>query len=217
MAARDATLDHLRALVREQPQPSAWQSRRRFDDLAARFDESLTKSKGEVIRAADLSQALGRLSDLLASLEARRVVANGEPPLADLDFEARWPFIQWHVVGRTQGDLREFCAHADVGLSGAIAALAETGSIAVESGPGRSRLATLLPPVHIALVSTSRLTTDIFTWVSARHGAMPAALTLISGPSKTADIEQTLAIGVHGPIRFIVILFEGDQAKSPLP
>lgn len=215
MTAREAILNRLRASIRQEARPSAWRSRRRFDELAARFDESLTQAKGEVIRANDLPQALARLGDLLARLEAQQVVVNEEPPLADLNFEARWPSIQWHVVGRSKGDLREFCARADVGLSGAIAALAETGSIAVESGPGRSRLATLLPPVHIALVPTSRLTADIFTWVSARRGAMPAALTLISGPSKTADIEQTLAVGVHGPTRFIVILFKDDWAKTP--
>ena len=79
----------------------------------------------------------------------------------------------------------------------------------VSSGRGRSRLTSLLPPVHLALVPTSSLTTDIFTWTAARQGQLPASLTLISGPSKTADIEQTMAVGVHGPKRFIVVLYEG--------
>jgi L-lactate utilization protein LutC len=78
----------------------------------------------------------------------------------------------------------------------------------VSSGPGRSRLATLLPPVHIALVPTSRMTTDIFTFTAARQGELPANMVFISGPSKTGDIEQTMSIGVHGPKRFIVILYE---------
>ncbi|MEZ4767250.1 MAG: LUD domain-containing protein [Caldilineales bacterium] len=78
----------------------------------------------------------------------------------------------------------------------------------VTSGPGRSRLVPLLPPVHIALAPTSRLTSDLFTWTAQRGGDVPSNLTLITGPSKTADIEQTLAIGVHGPKRFIVILYD---------
>ena len=99
-------------------------------------------------------------------------------------------------------------------MSGVDAALAETGTVVVSSGPGRSRLTTLLPPVHLALAPTSSLTNDIFTlvktstWRAARGGEMPAAMTLISGPSKTADIEQTMAIGVDGPKRFIVVLYD---------
>ena len=60
----------------------------------------------------------------------------------------------------------------------------------------------------MALAPTSCLTADLFTWVAGRKGEWPAALTLISGPSKTSDIEQTLVTGVHGPKRFIVILYQ---------
>jgi L-lactate dehydrogenase complex protein LldG len=67
-------------------------------------------------------------------------------------------------------------------------------------------LATLLPPIHIALVSSGQLTADLFTWTAARRGRLPANVVLISGPSKSADIERTLAVGVHGPKRLIVVL-----------
>lgn len=206
MNAREAILARLRTWDRDQSLPPAWRSRRHFEDLAVRFAESLTKAGGEVYRAASLAAALDRLDDLLEELEVRRAVMNFESPLRDLDLLGRWPGVEWHLVGQTQGDLRSFCAGADVGLSGAQGALAETGTVVVESGPGKSRLATLLPPIHIALVSESLLTTDLFTWVAARQ-AQPTAVTLISGPSKTADIEQTLAIGVHGPKRMIVVLY----------
>lgn len=206
--ARDDILRKLRGRGRvPEDAPPAWTSRRRFDDLAARFAESLERVSGEVIRAESLDAAWEALDGLLASLDARLVVANDEPPLAGLDLSARWPGIDWHIVGRSEGDLRVLCATADVGLSSADAALAETGSVVIASGPGRSRLATLLPPVHVALVPEARLTPDIFTWTAARKGERPASVTLVSGPSKTADIEQTLAIGVHGPKRFIVILY----------
>jgi len=68
-------------------------------------------------------------------------------------------------------------------------------------------MVSLLPPVHIALVAAGCLTSDILTWAAARPGDLPASVTAISGPSKTADIEQTLAIGMHGPKRVIVILY----------
>ena len=136
------------------------------------------------------------------------MAVNAEPPLDGIDLAARWPNVEWHVTGQSSGDLRAFCAAADAGITGVDAALAETGTIVVSSGPGKSRLVSLLPPVHIALVPTSSLTVDLFTWTAARGGAMPASVTLISGPSKTADIEQVMAIGVHGPKRLIVILYD---------
>lgn len=187
--------------------PTPWQSRRAFDDPVTRFIESLVKVKGEAEHVPTLDAALDRLGAWLDELGARCVVANDEPPLSEAGLAARWPGIEWHVVGQTEADLRAICASADVGLSSADAALAETGSLLVLSGPGKSRLATLLPPVHLALVPVERLVTDLVTWTAQRPDVVPANLTFISGPSKTADIEQTLAIGVHGPKRFIVILY----------
>jgi L-lactate dehydrogenase complex protein LldG len=218
MTDRDQILAALRPQARPVTHPPAWRSRRDFADLAQRFVDALTAGAGEVRRAGSLAAALEVLTQVLDELPATRVAVNAEPPLDSIDLAARWPAITWHIVDQTPGDLRAFCTDADAGLSSADAALAETGTIVVTSGPGRSRMATLLPPVHIALVPSSRLTTDLFTWTASRSGALPANITLISGPSKTADIEQTLAIGVHGPKRLIVILYEdlveGVQGKE---
>ena len=207
MSARDEILDRLRTKVREATLPPAWKSQRDFPDLVARFTEALTGSEGEVRRVDGLEAAWEEVDAILREAGAKAVVANDEPPLSAELLTQRWPDCEWHVVGQTEGNLREFCARADVGLSGAEAALAETGSIVVRSGPGKSRLATLLPPVHVALVPVSCLMTDIFTWTAERFGEMPANLVIISGPSKTADIENTLTLGVHGPGRMIVVLY----------
>lgn len=208
MSDRDQILAALRRQERPSDHPSAWQSRRQFDDLAQRFTASLTAGHGEVQRAGSLDEALDILGHVLAGLGAQQVAVNAEPPLDAFDPAARWPDIRWRVAGQDVDDLRTFCAAADAGITGVDAALAETGTIVVSSGPGKSRLVPLLPPVHIALAPASRLTSDLFTWTAARGGAMPSSLTLISGPSKTADIEQTMAIGVHGPKRLIVILYQ---------
>jgi len=210
MTDRDQILTTLRQQARAVAHPPAWQSRRRFDDLAERFDASLTASHGEVHRAGSLDEALDLLGHVLAGLGAERVAVNAEPPLDSVDLAGRWPQIEWRVAGQEGDDLRDFCAAADVGATGVVAALAETGTIVVSSGPGRSRLVPLLPPVHIALAPASSLTRDLFTWTAGRGGAMPSSVTLISGPSKTADIEQTMAIGVHGPKRLIVILYQDN-------
>ncbi len=206
--AREEILGVVRGRVRRgEGVPAPWQSRQHFDDLVARFTDTLTSLYGEVIRATNADDALNRLGNVLTNLGATRVVVNDEPPLSGIDLAARWPAITWHVAGRTEGDLKAFCAGADAGVTGAIAALAETGSIVVSSGPGRSRMVSLLPPVHIALVSIGCLTTDLLTWAAARSGEWPANVTVITGPSRTADIEQTTALGMHGPKRVIAILY----------
>ena len=208
MSARDQILNQLRSNERPAEHPEPWRSRRNFPDLAERFTQTLTAGKGEVIRAANFEAALNEIDTILHELQAKRVAVNDTAPLDGLDVTQQWPDFEWFVAGKSEGDIKSFCAGADVGLSGADAALAETGSVVVSSGPGKSRLATLLPPVHLAIVPTSILTSDILTWTAARQGQPGANRVLVSGPSKTADIEQVLAIGVHGPKRFIVVLYD---------
>lgn len=211
MGAREEILSRLRGKVREVEPAPVWRSRRQFDELSEQFAAALTAAKGEVRRAADLEGALAEVTTLLKEIEVRTAVVDAQQPLTDIDLTGRWPEVDWFMVGQTAeraSDLRAFCSSADLGVSVADAALAETGTVVVSTGPGRSRLTSLLPPVHVALVPTSRLTTDIFTWTAGRQGLLPASVTLISGPSKTADIEQTMATGVHGPKRFVAVLYE---------
>ena len=210
MSAREEILERLRRKASKVEMPGAWQSQRNFPDLAERFTASLTAVRGEVRRTETLETALLEVGAILDEISAKTVVANNETPLSEVGLEERWQERQWHIVGQTPGELREFCARADAGLSGVEAALAETGSLVVRSGVGKSRLATLLPPVHIALVPVSCLVPDIFIWTASRNkeAPMPSNLNVISGPSKSADIEFTLTLGVHGPKRLVAVLYE---------
>ena len=187
---------------------SSWPSRRSYPDLSSQFETALTEVGGEVIRAGNLDAALDRLGDVLEQIGVERAIVNDQSPLNTVDLSARWPGVDWRVAGGAPEEFRSFGSHADIGISTAEVGLAETGTVAVQSGSGLSRLTALLPPVHVVFVPASCLTADIFTWTAARDGELPAALTLISGPSKTGDIEQTLTTGVHGPKRFIAILYD---------
>lgn len=208
LSAREEILQRLQSQARPEVLPPAWTSGRSFADLEDRFAAALEAAHGEVRRAPDLEGAWKEVDTILGEVGARAVVANGEPPLDEALLRQRWPACEWHVVGQTEGDLRAFCVGADVGLSGVEAALAETGTVVVSSGPQKSRMATLLPPLHLALVPRSCLLPDLFTWTAGRNGAMPANRVFISGPSKTADIEFTLTLGVHGPGRVVVVLYD---------
>jgi L-lactate dehydrogenase complex protein LldG len=96
-----------------------------------------------------------------------------------------------------------------VGVTGCFAAIAETGTLAMLSGPDTPASMALLPETHIAVVPESRILAhmeEVFALLRHERGEPPRALNFISGPSRTADIEQTLVIGAHGPYRVHLIL-----------
>jgi L-lactate dehydrogenase complex protein LldG len=98
----------------------------------------------------------------------------------------------------------------DVGISTAQAAIAETGTLVLDSTRERHRLVSLVPPVHIAIIRASqiyRTLGEVLTVIKKEKEISPA-VTFITGPSRTADIELTLAIGVHGPQELYVIVDE---------
>ncbi len=96
----------------------------------------------------------------------------------------------------------------DLGVTGAIGGFAESGSLVVASGPGRPRMASLIPDVHIAFLRRTDIHRSLAHW-AADHGEVLSAHTnvvFITGPSRTGDIEMNLNIGVHGPKEVHVIL-----------
>jgi L-lactate dehydrogenase complex protein LldG len=104
-------------------------------------------------------------------------------------------------------------AHVRVGLTGVDAALAATGSVVVKSGNGRYRATSLLPPVHIAVVTASQIVPDLESWWAVQKTAgleqtrKHSNIVVITGPSRTADIAMQLVMGMHGPkILHIVLL-----------
>lgn len=104
---------------------------------------------------------------------------------------------------------------AAAGVTGALAGLADTGTLAVLSGPGRPRLASLLPPVHIAVLRISALFATMAEFFAAHRDVTRnySNLVFITGPSRSADIEHTLTIGVHGPKSLHIILAPDGTAS----
>lgn len=96
------------------------------------------------------------------------------------------------------------------GFTGTVGGVAETGGLLLMPGPAEPRLLSLVPPIHIALLRTSTIQDTFWSAVKALGWgrSLPPNALLVSGPSKTADIEQTLAYGVHGPRRLVVVLVE---------
>jgi L-lactate dehydrogenase complex protein LldG len=113
--------------------------------------------------------------------------------------------------------LRDLIAAADLGVTGVDLAVAETGSLVLLSGSGRPRSTSLLPPYHVAVFDRSVLVeslAQVGVFLEAWHDGVPdgwrgGVINLITGPSRTADIELTLTRGVHGPKEVHAIFVEG--------
>ncbi len=103
---------------------------------------------------------------------------------------------------------QELFTGVDAGFTGTVGGVAETGGLLLMPGQDEPRLMSLVPPIHIALLRASTIQDSFWSAVKALGWgrSLPPNALLISGPSKTADIEQTLAYGVHGPKRLIVVL-----------
>jgi L-lactate dehydrogenase complex protein LldG len=105
--------------------------------------------------------------------------------------------------------LRAASAAADLGISVADAAIAETGTLVFRHRPGQGRALSLLPPVHLALLHERDLVADLavfFERLACEDRALESALTFVTGPSRTADIEMVITQGVHGPAKLQLLL-----------
>ena len=216
MSAREAILARIRtaqgrsgseptepelALVRETierrapgPQPSI----ARPPDLLAHFLAECGRVGTTHAVVEHLGQAPGETARYLdANGLGRRIVAWEE--LAALD----WAGAGVGMEARAAGD-------ADaVGVTGCFCAIAETGTLLLLGGAAMPKTTALLPETHVAIVRRERLVAtmeDAFALLRSEAGEPPRSTWFVSGPSRTADIEQTIVIGAHGPYRVHVIV-----------
>jgi L-lactate dehydrogenase complex protein LldG len=181
--------------------------------LAERFGERAEAAGMQVHRASDLEEARTLVARLVRNSGSARVLV--WPEIATmLDLAAAVSGDGISVGGwdasEPHDDRKAKAFAMDCGVTGVDYAVAETGSLVVCSSPEHGRSVSLLGKVHIALVREEQILPDLddlFPRVRADHpDALPSNVTLITGPSKTADIELQLVVGVHGPAEVHVVL-----------
>ncbi len=184
-------------------------------ELIEQFKRELEALSGYVHLPADRPAAFQTVLDLIRSHHAQRILAWDEaslglPGLTASLTEAGITIEDSYVpaTGETRRARLDRLDGVLVGLTGADGGLADTGAIALSSGPGRGRLASLLPPVHLALLPATKLYPSLPAFLAANPTATDAGsnLIFITGPSRTGDIEMTLSMGVHGPGEVHVII-----------
>jgi L-lactate dehydrogenase complex protein LldG len=189
-------------------------------DLFARFSTELTALGGAVHELDSLEALLGLLQHLLEGRPRRSVLMWDEEWLPVQGLPTALVRAGISVDTQTPGDLaspdrKRELASATIGLTSADALIAETGSLVLVSGPGRGRLASLLPPVHVALVRRSAMVESLSVLFARRPELVTAGANFvcITGPSRTADIELTLSRGVHGPGEVHVVFVPDDPIR----
>ncbi len=116
--------------------------------------------------------------------------------------------LDWKSAG-IDVEFRRANGNDGIGISGVFAALAETGTLMLLSGPDTTASVTLVPETHIAVLHKNRIVPymeDAWALLRKEKDALPRAVNFVSGPSRTADIEQTIVLGAHGPYRVHIIL-----------
>ena len=185
-----------------------------LDVRVGQFVSQLTAAHAEVIVsgaagwADQAAQALVRrgVRRLLADWQepSGQMLARALPAVERLSFDR--PIEAWKAA---------LFEGVDAGFSVADAAIAATGTLVFRSGPRAPRTVSLVPPVHLALLPVERLHADLHSAMIEDRwsGGLPTNLIMVSGPSKTADIQQTLAYGAHGPKELIVIVVVPEGAQ----
>jgi L-lactate dehydrogenase complex protein LldF len=179
-----------------------------------RFAAELAQVGGATTQAADRDDAARQIVTWAQAHHVERVIVCVAPETEGISqalLEAGFEVEEAAPPGGVQTEeerqaLRDRWARADLVISGADAAIAATGTLVLAAQPALPRAATVLPPLHVALLDTRRIVptfADLMTgW---RRERLPSGLFFVTGPSRTGDIEQTLTIGVHGPGELFVI------------
>ena len=185
--------------------------------LRSRFTQELERLNGEVFLVKGDAAACDKVVELLQAHGANSVLAwdfkhlparSLDQALAEAGIEVHHPSI--HDEARAES-LERYAA-VPVGLTGADAAIATTGTLVVSTAPGKGRIPTVLPPVHIVILHQRRIVPRLEDWVANQRERDLADfrkscnLCFISGPSRTADIEKNLVLGMHGPEQLQVII-----------
>jgi len=171
-------------------------------DMDARIDSMIVRIEalaGKCFRSDDPRGVVA------AAISGKTAVASNSRYLEECGITAL-PGVRSGITDREE--LRGLCASADVGITSADYALADTGTLVMLASPQEARLISLLPPAHIAVVPRARILSgldELFT-VLPNPAAQTSSMVLITGPSRTADIEQILVRGVHGPGQITVVV-----------
>jgi L-lactate dehydrogenase complex protein LldG len=189
-------------------------------DLCQRFAEEVNAVGGQSVIVADVLEACEQLRLLLTEAGAKSASVWQHELLDRLGLthlleSAGVTALDYRsLLELSPDEQRRRLLACDVGITSCDCSIAETGTLMMCSKPGHERVASLLPPMHIAIIERRQIVPDLIDAfrILESHGlnALPSNVTFITGPSKTGDIELQLTTGVHGPGKWWVIVVDDE-------
>jgi L-lactate dehydrogenase complex protein LldG len=185
-------------------------------DKLERLAAEIVGVGGQAHVVPEMAAAREKLQELIVAQAARSALCWEHPLLDRLGLHDLLAALDVQAISHRSlsqlppDEQRELALAASIGISSTTYAIAETGTLAVASGRGTERMTSLLPPVHVAIVEECQVLADLFDLFGRLEqeglDRLASNLVLITGPSKTGDIELRLTTGVHGPGIWHVIL-----------
>jgi L-lactate dehydrogenase complex protein LldG len=198
--AKSAPFEHLYHHLQPSPlSPPVSSPDFSIKDLADRFSNELAAVGGEIHRVATEEEAVATVITILGGINAKRVA------ISDMEVFGNAHLPDVELIADPS---REELFAVDAGISTAQLAIAETGTLVLRSSAEKNRLVSLVPPIHICVLNSRDIRPSMDSVLDEMSNKIDPTITFITGPSRTSDIELTLAIGVHGPKRLIVILID---------
>jgi L-lactate utilization protein LutC len=193
-------------------------------NLIPLLEETITKTGGVFHLARSKEDIAQYLIDLAKHVNAKIVIGDNSGLLKDLKLDEVFNKEGLQVIidypaaslgedsGKTDTAWHQQVGEAALGITSVDHILADTGTVVIKCRPGFSRTLSLVPPIHVAIGEERQILPGLKDLFEQEANPNPAsALIFTSGPSRTADIEQTLTVGVHGPIEFHLILLASNR------
>jgi L-lactate dehydrogenase complex protein LldG len=187
------------------------------EERIERLTERMSTMRTEVHRV-DREDWVEKLKELAREKGWKQLLYGPGSPVGS-DLERAWPSGEGDLPAlvayneEVEG-FKEAIFQIDAGVTGTRGAVADTGAVVLWPTPAEPRLMSLVPPVHVAVLDADTVYDSLAAMMTAENWAagMPTNALLVSGPSKTADIEFTLVFGVHGPKELVLLIrTEGDR------
>jgi L-lactate dehydrogenase complex protein LldG len=182
------------------------------EDLYNTFKFSAEALTVTVLRAASPEKAAHLIIEQIKQLNIQKLVST---PLNLINSKTLGKYAHSLDLDFSQQLVREKIEQADMGISEFEMGIAQLGCIFQDASNLHKRLVSMLPPIHLALLHTSSLVNSFVDALEiiekVYNGQMPPFLSFITGPSKTADIERELTIGVHGPEKLVVLFIDENN------
>ena len=166
--------------------------------LTENFKANVESVGGKCTVVNSEAEAAAKILEVVSSIGAKTIA------ISDAGIVKR--LVEHAGIPVTENASKEYLFGSDLGITSAQWAIAETGTLVLESGRESHRLTSLIPPVHLCILNAGNILQTLGEILETTSKELSAAVTFITGASRTSDIELTLAIGVHGPGELHVII-----------